>query len=151
MIYSGMILEFVKVSEEANYLVKELKELFEEEKNDLAKIIENKKSNFSFGSKEKHAIRLLIYPNDYNRTIDIITKDFLQSYIDEIMSNYPKRKIEYINTLNTVYFDDQEKENMIQSIKKVEEKRLFKECRKNVVWFFSKKIDNMLYEEFGVS
>ena len=93
---------------------------------------------------------MFIYPCDYGMTVDAITRQFFEKHLDELMSAYAERKIEYIKSLNRIYFKDSEKEEMIQSIKKEEKKSLYGIYRKNFVRYFSGQIDKMLYSDFGV-
>ena len=116
------VLEYAKESEDIKCFNKKIKRLYQERKDVLAQLIKNEIDNDSFSSKDKHAIKLFIYPCDYGMTIDAITRQFFEKHLDELMSAYAERKIEYIKSLNRIYFKDSEKEEMIQSIKKKKRK-----------------------------
>lgn len=146
----GKVLEYAKESEDIKCFNKRIEISYQERKDVLAQLIKNKLDDNSFSSKDKHAIKLFIYPCDYGMTIDAITRQFFEKYLDELMSAYAERKIEYIKSLNGIYFKDSEKEEMIQSIKKEEKKSLCGIYRKIFVRYFSEQIDKMLYSDFGV-
>lgn len=80
---------------------------------------------------------MFIYPCDYGMTIDAITRQFFEKHLDELMSAYAERKIEYIKSLNRIYFKDSEKEEMIQSIKKRRKEKF--------IWDISKKFCSLLF------
>jgi hypothetical protein len=144
------VLEYAEESEDIKCFNKKIKRSYQERKDVLAQLIKNEIDNDSFSSKDKHAIKLFIYPCDYGMTVDAITRQFFEKHLDELMSAYAERKIEYIKSLNRIYFKDSEKEEMIQSIKKEEKKSLYGIYRKNFVHYFSEQIDKMLYSDFGV-
>lgn len=136
----GKVLEYAKESEDIKCFDKKIERSYQERKDVLAQLIKNKLDDDSFSSKDKHAIKLFIYPCDYGMTIDAITRQFFEKHLDELMSAYTERKIEYVKTLNRIYFKDSEKEEMIRSIKKEEKKSLYGIYRKNLLATFQNKL-----------
>lgn len=101
-------------------------------------------------NRTKHAIRLLVYPCYYDRTIKNICYNFIKKNKESLLSWYAKKQIDYINSLDTGYITDEMKQTLISAVEKKEIKSIEKCCHKELVSYFKCRTDEIIQKEIGI-